>query len=67
MGKKKTPKAYFIELTKTMSLNWPMIFLEISKGIRLGRLKIKAIKRIVVEGGLANGSLLYEFSSAYLS
>jgi len=44
-----------------------MIFLEISKGIRLGRLKIKAIKRIVEEGGLAKGSLLNEFYSAYLS
>ena len=40
MGKKNAPNAYFIELTKTLSSNRFIIFLDIHSGIKFGSPKI---------------------------
>ena len=41
MGNKNAPNAYFIELTKTLSSNWLIIFLDIHSGIKFGNPKIE--------------------------
>jgi hypothetical protein len=67
IGKKKTPIAYFMELTKTISSNFEMTLRVIHRGIILGTLNNPTIKRELLFSELLLGSLEWLVSSSLLN